>query len=142
MQSSDQADHDELSRQTLMEKMPPAIRMALTIHDKKTFSNLAEMAVTIAELHGPQFQGLGPRKLERKKFKFAEIQKELGNICMEGAEIEEEEAGGRHSWYIVGTTSVLTKQLPSVMNCASLSSREITKSLGKHNPANCHLTII
>ena len=34
-----------------MEKMPPAIRMALAIHNKDSLGNLVEMADTMAKLH-------------------------------------------------------------------------------------------
>ena len=105
-----EADHDELFRQIFMEKMPPAIRMALAIHNKESLSNLAEMADTMAELQGPQSQGLGPTQIyavEREKnLELLEIKKELGNIWKElksqrQQAVQEKQAGGTPNtcWY-------------------------------------------
>ena len=48
------ADQDEIFREIYFQKLPLAVRTALSIHKDKTLNVLAEMADTMIEVQGPQ----------------------------------------------------------------------------------------
>ena len=82
-----EADKDELFKQLFMQKMPPAIRMALAINNKESLSDLVDMADAMAELQSPQAQSLGPIQVcaveKGDNSDMAEIQRELEKLWKE-----------------------------------------------------------
>ena len=82
-----EANANAIFRQLFLDKLPLTIRTALAIHSGKSLENLAKMADTMAEIQGPQAQGLGQATIcavkPAKPTGMAETRKELDNIWRE-----------------------------------------------------------
>ena len=83
-----ESNADPIFKQIFLDKLPLSIRTALAIHHDQSLQNLAEMADAMAEIQGPQAEGLGrvnvcAVKTTENNSGLAEIRKELDNIWRE-----------------------------------------------------------
>ena len=138
-----EADKDELFKQLFMQKMPPAIRMALAIHNKENLSDLVDMADAMAELQSPQAQSLGPIQVcaveKQGNSDMAEIQRELEKLWKElKANDHRGLLQSRLATMLisVGTMSASVKRLPSVTVHTSLSTWETRGPVSKCSPTD------